>query len=153
MKWMESMERWNTSKADPTTAMFDLAQNPTSHALILDFWAKNKIVSAVCHGPAAFAFVQLPDNSYLLANQPVTGFSNVEEDQAGATAVMPFLLETQLDKVSGGKYEKAKEPWAAKVVVAGGGRIITGQNPASAGPLGNAIYDAVFGEVTTADEV
>lgn len=66
---------------------------------------------------------------------------------------MPFSLETQLNEASGGKYVKADEPWSAKVVVAGGGRIITGQNPASATPIGRAIYDAVFGEVTTADEV
>jgi hypothetical protein len=39
------------------------------------------------------------------------------------------------------------------VVVSGGGRIITGQNPSSAGPLGQAIYDGIFGQLTTKDEV
>lgn len=35
--------------------MFDLATDATSYALIWDFHAKNKIIAAVCHGPAALA--------------------------------------------------------------------------------------------------
>ena len=54
---------------------------------------------------------------------------------------MPFPLETGLVK-SGAKYEKAAEPWGVKVVVAGkDGRLITGQNPASAGPMGKAVLE------------
>ncbi len=66
---------------------------------------------------------------------------------------MPFMLETELNKASGGHYEKAKEPWAEKVVVARNGRLITGQNPASATGVGQAIYDAIFGDLTTKDEI
>jgi putative intracellular protease/amidase len=66
---------------------------------------------------------------------------------------MPFSLEDQLNKASGGKFEKASEDWATKVVVARGGRLITGQNPASATGVGQAIYDAIFGELTTKDEL
>ncbi|KAE9365826.1 putative chaperone protein HSP31 [Stipitochalara longipes BDJ] len=133
--------------------MFDLAKDETSHKLINEFWAHNKIVSAVCHGPAALAFVKLPSGQYLLSGQAVTGFSNAEEDQAGLSAAMPFLLEDQLNTASGGKFVKAAEAWGPKVVVSGGGRIITGENPASAGPIGQAIYDGIFGDLTTKDEV
>ncbi|KAH8767845.1 putative chaperone protein HSP31 [Hyaloscypha finlandica] len=133
--------------------MFDLAKDETSHKLINEFWAHNKIVSAVCHGPAALAYVKLPSGKYLLSGQSVTGFSNAEEDQAGLSAAMPFMLEDQLNTASGGKFVKAAEAWGPKVVVSGGGRIITGQNPSSAGPLGQAIYDGIFGQLTTKDEV
>jgi len=133
--------------------MFDLAKDETSHKLINEFWAHNKIISAVCHGPAAFAYVKLPSGQYLLSGQSVTGFSNAEEDQVGLSAAMPFMLEDQLNTASGGKFVKAAESWGPKVVVSGGGRIITGQNPASAGPIGQAIYDGIFGELTTRDEV
>jgi putative intracellular protease/amidase len=133
--------------------MFDLAKDETSHKLINEFWAHNKIVSAVCHGPAALAYVKLPSGKYLLEGQEVTGFSNAEEDQVQLSSVMPFMLEDQLNEASGGKFVKAAEPWGLKVVVSGGGRIITGQNPASAGPIGQAIYDAIFGELTTKDEI
>jgi len=133
--------------------MFDLAHDETSHKLINEFWSHNKIVSAVCHGPAALAYVKLPSGQYLLSGQSVTGFSNEEEDQAGLSSAMPFPLETQLNEASGGKFVKAKDVWGPKVVVSGEGLILTGQNPASAGPLGQAVYDAIFGELTTRDEV
>jgi putative intracellular protease/amidase len=45
------------------------------------------------------------------------------------------------------------QDWGEKVVVSRGGRLITGQNPASATGVGQAIYDAIFGELTTKDEI
>lgn len=74
---------------------------------------------------------------------------------------IPFLLETKIQEL-GGKYQSA-EPWAvsiflsylavekkadilrnlkkSKVVV--DGKLITGQNPASAAPLGEALLKAL----------
>ncbi|KAI9876831.1 MAG: hypothetical protein M1830_005507 [Pleopsidium flavum] len=129
--------------------MFDLATDQTSHQLIREFYEHNRIVSAVCHGPAALVNAKLSDGSYLIANAPVTGFSNAEEDAVNLTSAMPFKLEDELNKNSGGKFEKATEPWGVKVVVAKGGRLITGQNPASAGAVGEAIYEAIFGDLKT----
>lgn len=51
-----------------------------------------------------------------------------------------FLLETELGK-NGGKFVKAAEPWGAQVCVAG--KLITGQNPASASGVGEAIKTAI----------
>jgi putative intracellular protease/amidase len=59
--------------------MFDLATDETSHKLINEFYQANKIISAVCHGPAALAHVKLSSGGYLLDDSPVTGFSNTEE--------------------------------------------------------------------------
>jgi len=132
--------------------MWDLATDGTSHKLINEFYAHNKIVSAVCHGPAALANVKLPSGEYLIAGQAVTGFSNSEEDAAGLTQQMPFLLQDALEKNSGGNFVKADD-WAKKVVVSRGGLLITGQNPASAEGVGQAIYDGIFGELTTKDEL
>ncbi|KAK6507413.1 hypothetical protein TWF481_005846 [Arthrobotrys musiformis] len=119
--------------------MFDLAVDATSQALIREFYEKGKIISAVCHGPAAFVNVKLTNGEHILQDQPVTGFSNYEEDAVGLSETVPFLLEDSLDKASRGKFEKADEPWAAHVAVGRGGRLITGQNPASATPLGNEL--------------
>lgn len=121
--------------------MFDLATDEQSKKLIVDFASKGKIVSAVCHGPAVFVNVKLADGTHLLKDKEVTGFSNVEEDQVQLSSFMPFLLETELEKASGGKYVKAAEPWGEKVVVAG--NVITGQNPASAHAIGEAILKAL----------
>lgn len=123
--------------------MWDLSKDATSHKLINEFHSSHKIVSAVCHGPAALAFVKTPSGSYLLDGQAVTGFSTSEEDAVGLTSAMPFILEDQLNTASGGKYEKASADWGAKVVVSGNGKIITGQNPASAGGVGEAILKAI----------
>jgi len=124
--------------------MFDLAVDPQSHQLIREFYESNKVVSAVCHGPAALVYVKLSDGSYLIANQAVTGFTNTEEDTVQLSSAMPFMLETELQKNSGGKFEKASQPWGEKVVVSGKkGNLITGQNPGSAAGLGEAVLKAI----------
>lgn len=121
--------------------MFDLVDNPTSQQLIREFWEADKIVAAVCHAPAVFYDVKLSDGSLLVAGKEVTAFTNAEEEAVGLTKVVPFLPEDALNKASGGKFVKAAEPWGEKVVVQG--RLITGQNPASATGVGEAIAKAL----------
>lgn len=119
--------------------MFDLATDPISHQIINEFYAAGKIVSAVCHGPAALAFVKLPNGTPFLSGSKVTGFSNSEEEAMGGTAEMSFLLETELNKASGGGYPRGAENWGKHVVVDRDGKLITGQNPASAFGVGEAL--------------
>lgn len=121
--------------------MFDLVDDPTSQQLIKEFWEANKIVSTVCHAGAVLYNVKLSDGSLLVAGKEVTAFSNAEEEQVGLTDALPFLPENALQKASGGKFVKAAEPWGEKVAVVG--RLITGQNPASATATGEAIAKAL----------
>ena len=121
--------------------MFDLAEDHGSQQLAADFHDAGKVVAAVCHGPAALLDVRVAGGAPLLAGRRVTGFSNAEEDAGGYTDVMPFALETRLREVSGGGFVKADQDWAEKVVV--DGRVITGQNPASARGVGEAIVKAI----------
>ncbi|PMD47676.1 putative chaperone protein HSP31 [Hyaloscypha variabilis F] len=121
--------------------MYDLATDPDSIALIREFWEAGKIVSTVCHGAAALTHATLSDGSYLVADTPVTGFANAEEDAIDFSQYMPFMLETELNKISGGKYEKAAEDWASHVVVAKEDRLLTGQNPGSARDLAVVILE------------
>ncbi|KAL5324794.1 hypothetical protein ACEPPN_005912 [Leptodophora sp. 'Broadleaf-Isolate-01'] len=115
--------------------MFDLATDSTSHTLIREFYESNKIVSTVCHGPAALVNVKLSNGSYLVAGSTVTGFSNAEEDAYDNTSAMPFLLEMEL-KNHRAIYVKAGQPFGVKTVVSGkDGKLITGQNPPSAESL------------------
>ncbi|OHW97339.1 DJ-1/Pfpl family intracellular protease family protein [Colletotrichum incanum] len=123
--------------------MFDLAVDEISQALIREFYESGKIVSAVCHGPGALVNTKLSDGEYLVKGQEVTGFSNAEEDVYQFTDAMPFLLENEL-KNHGANYVKANEPFGVKVVVSGkNGRLITGQNPPSAGVIGSALLEAI----------
>jgi len=121
--------------------MFDLVDDSTSQELIKEFWEADKIVSAVCHAPAVLSKVKLSDGSLLVAGKEVTAFTNEEEAQAGLTDAVPFLPEDALNKASGGKFVKAKEAWGENVVVVG--RLITGQNPASATGVGKALAKAL----------
>jgi len=121
--------------------MFDIVKDPDSIALIREFWEGGKIVSTVCHGSAALLNAKLSDGSYLIKDTPVTGFANSEEDEYNFSQFMPFMLETELDKISGGKYEKAATNWASHVVVAKNGRLLTGQNPGSARDLAKALLE------------
>ncbi|RAL11220.1 type 1 glutamine amidotransferase domain-containing protein [Aspergillus homomorphus CBS 101889] len=127
--------------------MYDLHSDATSLALIQEFAAAKKPVAAVCHGPAVLVNATTPSGEPLLAGADVTGFSNTEEDQVGLSPIMPFMLEDELNRVSGGKYVKAEQPWGEKVVVSNvaglGGIVITGQNPASATGVGKAILNAL----------
>ena len=123
--------------------MFDLATDPVSHKLINEFYEANKIISSVCHGPAALAKVKLASGKHLLEGEPVTGYSNVEEEMAGVREIMPFSLEDALSEASAGNYTKGPKPFDVHVVVGRGGKLINGQNPASAGPVGQAVLDSI----------
>jgi putative intracellular protease/amidase len=122
--------------------MFDLANDETSHALIREFYENGKVVSAVCHGPAALVNVKLSDGSYLVAGQKVTGLSDAEEEFMQHTKDMPFLLESDLRK-NGALYEKADDLFGVKVLASGkDGKLVTGQNPSSATVIGEALIKA-----------
>lgn len=127
--------------------MFDLTKDKTSLSLIEAFAAAKKPVAAVCHGPCVLLNANTPSGFPLIAGATVTGFSNAEEDQVQLSAAMPFMLETELDRVTGGKYVKADQPWGEKVCVSKmavlEGPLITGQNPASATGVGEALLKAL----------
>jgi putative intracellular protease/amidase len=117
--------------------LWDLANDADSIHLIEEMYAAGKLVTAVCHGPAAFRKTKAADGRPLVAGKSVTGFSNTEEEEVGLTHVVPFLVENTL-KENGGIYSKA-ENWQPHVVV--DGNLSTGQNPASATPHAKAVLD------------
>ena len=116
--------------------MFDFPQSAKLASLITEFYESGKIVSGVCHGPAALLNVTLSNGDYLVKDKDVTGFSWREEELAQRDETVPFSLQDKL-KDRGGKYTIADEPFGTYVVE--DGRLITGQNPGSA----KAVADAV----------
>ncbi|KAJ3388800.1 hypothetical protein HDU80_011634 [Chytriomyces hyalinus] len=117
--------------------MYDLAVDAFSLGFAARMYEQNKIVAALCHGPAGIADVKLSDGSFLVSGKNVTGFANTEEDAVQLSAFMPFLLEDKL-KQNGGVYTK-KGDWASYVVV--DGRLVTGQNPASGHELAKKLHE------------
>ncbi|KAI1385631.1 ThiJ/PfpI family protein [Hypoxylon trugodes] len=122
--------------------MFDLVSDKDSIALIAEFVSAGKPVAAVCHGPIVFANVKRADGKGLLEGKEATGFTNEEEELAAMTKHMPFLLEDKLREV-GAVFRKAEKPYDAFVLVQDGGKLITGQNPASAKGVGEEIVKAI----------
>jgi len=106
--------------------LWDLAVDKNSIELIENFVKQDKPVAFVCHAPGALKSVKV-EGEYLVKGKTVTGFTNSEEEAAGLTDVVPFLVEDVL-KANGGNYEKAAD-WEEFVVE--DGLLITGQNPAS----------------------
>ncbi|BCA55082.1 protease I [Nitrospira sp. KM1] len=120
--------------------MFDYPTSVSLAELTGLFYDANKIVSAVCHGPAGLLEVRLKKGGYLIANREVTGFSWKEEQLARRDHAVPFNLEEELQR-RGAQFSKAWMPFTPHVVVSG--RLITGQNPASAADVARAVVEAL----------
>ena len=121
--------------------MFDFPQSEKLASLITGFYESDKIVAAVCHGPAGLLNVRLSNGDYLVKDKDVTGFSWPEEELAQRGEAVPFRLQDDL-KERGGKYTLADKPFDTYVVQ--DGRLITGQNPGSA----KAVADAVVKQLS-----
>ncbi|KAI0065926.1 class I glutamine amidotransferase-like protein [Artomyces pyxidatus] len=120
--------------------VLDLATDASNIAVANEFYRSGKIVSAVCHGPAALVGVTSSDGKSIFDGKTATGFSNVEEETVGKGEDIPFSLEDRIVAL-GGTFEKAPEVFGIKVVHHG--TLITGQNPASAKLLGEEILKAL----------
>lgn len=79
-------------------AMFDFPENKAIQAIVSDYYQSDKVVGAVCHGPAALVNVNLDNGRPLLENKTVSGFTNEEELLliSDAEAIFPFLLQDKL---------------------------------------------------------
>ena len=115
--------------------MWDFPESSAVDKVTREIYENGGVVSAVCHGPCALVNVKLSDEKYLVAGKKVTGFSNGEEEEVQATKIVPFLLESKLIE-RGAKYH-AEKNWSNHVEV--DGRLVTGQNPASAASVGEEV--------------
>lgn len=79
-------------------AMFDFPDNKAIQTIVGNYYESNKVVGAVCHGPAALVNVRLNGGSLLLENKTVSGFTNDEELLliSDAKSIFPFLLQDKM---------------------------------------------------------
>lgn len=118
--------------------MVDIARNPLVQHAVWRAWETDKIVSAVCHGPCGLLGVKLGDGTPLVKGKKLTSFSKKEEFDYAREDVA-YELEDAL-KAEGADYSST-DNWQPRVVV--DGRLITGQNPASASGVGREILAAL----------
>jgi len=119
--------------------LWDLADDADSIKLLEEANKTGKVIGAVCHAPAIFRRPESPNGDYFVRGRTVTGFTNNEEEAAGLTSVVPFLVEDML-KENGGNYS-CGDDWAPHIVV--DGNLITGQNPASSEGAAKAVLQAL----------
>jgi putative intracellular protease/amidase/catechol 2,3-dioxygenase-like lactoylglutathione lyase family enzyme len=114
--------------------MWDLAESPTSIALLEAFYNSGKPIALVCHSPGVLRHVTY-QGAPLVKGKHVTGFTNGEEEEVQLTKVVPFLVENELLRL-GAIFEK-KADWQPFVIT--DGRLVTGQNPASSTSAAQAL--------------
>ncbi|KZD12139.1 type 1 glutamine amidotransferase domain-containing protein [Oceanibaculum pacificum] len=119
--------------------MWDLPQDAALAKLIGALDEARKPVAAVCHGPAGLVAAKRSDGEPLVKGRRVNSFTDAEERKVELTDVVPFLLETRLREL-GAEFEHAG---LFEAHVTRDGNLITGQNPASAKRLGEAIRGAL----------
>ncbi|ATG73401.1 type 1 glutamine amidotransferase domain-containing protein [Zobellella denitrificans] len=116
--------------------IWDFPDNESLQLIGQRIYESGGIVSSVCHGAAGLFNIRLSDGSLLIKGKEVTGFSNEEEKLAELDRFVPFLTEDELVK-RGALYQKAEAPWLPLAV--SDQRLITGQNPASGGPVAELV--------------
>lgn len=109
--------------------MWDFPDNEGLQRITREIFERGGIVSSVCHGYCGLLNTRLSDGNLLVAGRRITGFSWTEEVLAGVAGKMPYNAEEEM-KRRGALYEKALLPFVPNAVV--DGRLVTGQNPASA---------------------
>ncbi|MGY0489867.1 type 1 glutamine amidotransferase domain-containing protein [Streptomyces sp. WG-D5] len=117
--------------------MEDLAVNADSGRLLTRALESGKPLGVVCHAPAAMLAATKPDGGNAFAGYEVAAFTNDEEAQAGFADKARWLLQDRLTEA--GINVRVGAPWAPHVVV--DRNLVTGQNPASSGPLAERLLE------------
>jgi putative intracellular protease/amidase len=121
-------------------ATFDLFPNEDVAKALEYFWAKNKVVGAICHG--AVALGNIPDR---IRGRQVTGFTLEADKQLQAMFGKDFIIPHYPQKVleeAGGIYSSIK-PYTPKVVI--DGKLITGQDQSAASEYALALLHLMTG--------
>ncbi|MGG3663785.1 type 1 glutamine amidotransferase domain-containing protein [Bacillus gobiensis] len=117
--------------------MFDLPHSQKLQELLRDFYEADKIVAAVCHGPAGLIGATLSNGQPLVAGKRVNAFTDSEEAETTLDQYMPFLLESKLREL--GAIFVAAPNWNTHYEA--DGNLITGQNPQSTVAVTKAVIE------------
>lgn len=120
------------------------------HAKFVEFYEKDKVAAALCHGTAILRYAKLSNGEYLCKGKTVTGFANVEEDFADNAVwslnllprdkhVMPWRIEDELKKL-GANYIQAGL-WKGFAIR--DGNLVTGQQNFSGAETAEVVIRAI----------
>lgn len=101
--------------------------------------ASGTLIGAVCHGPAGLLSAVDADGRWVFAGRRMTAFTDEEEQLFGTAEAAPWLLASTL-REKGAEHSGGPAYQAFTVV---DGNLVTGQNPASSGPMADALITAL----------
>ena len=118
-------------------AMFDLPSHKQTQAWITRLVNNNKVIAAVCHGPAALVDIKLDNGEYFVSGKQVNGFTRIEDlaFKKENIALYPFVLQTKLEERNAHFVHNA--PMLPFVAV--DKHLITAQNPMSVAMAADAL--------------
>jgi putative intracellular protease/amidase len=121
-------------------ATFDLYPNEDVARALEYFWAKDKVVGAICHG--AVALGNIPDR---IRGRQVTGFTYEADKQLQSMFGSGFIIPHYPQKVleAAGAIYSSIQPYTPKVIV--DGRLITGQDQSAASEYALALLHLMTG--------
>jgi putative intracellular protease/amidase len=122
--------------------MWDLPDSTALSAALGRAFDDGRIVAAVCHGPAGLVPARTAGGKPIVEGRRVSAFTDEEEEAAGLTKVVPFLLESKLRDL-GARFEKGP-PFQSFAVR--DGNLITGQNPPSSAAVAHLVLEALSGK-------
>jgi putative intracellular protease/amidase len=117
----------------------DLYKDADMGRLLAEADRASKIIAPVCHGQAALLASKDSTGKWVFAGRRITAFSKEEEVELGTSDNAPWLLADAL-KEAGAVYDRGPN-WGAFIVK--DGNLLSGQNPASSGPLADAVLEAL----------
>ena len=116
--------------------LWDLVSDSMVIRAIENWTQRGTPVAMVCHAPAILRDARKPNGEPLVKGLAVTGFTDAEDEELALTPHLLFSLERAL-VLNGASFRRAPRNWQTCVVV--DGSLMTGQNPASAAPLAEAL--------------
>lgn len=122
-------------------AMFDFPNNKAIQSIVRDYYQSDRVIGAVCHGPAALVNITLDNGHSMLNNKQVSGFTNEEELLLipEADSVFPFLLQDEL--IAKGAVFNEGAMYLENV--SRDQNLITGQNPWSVWAVAESMISAL----------
>jgi len=117
--------------------LFDFPGNIPLQNILRTYMEQGKMITSICHGPAAFDGVLLSDG--MVAGKTITAFTNHEESNVGLDKLVPFLLETRLRELGANFVDRPD--WSDHIER--DGNLITGQNPQSSHSAAHLLVEAL----------
>ena len=116
--------------------LWDLASDSKAIRAIEHWIEDGTPVAMVCHAVSILRDARKPNGEPLVKGLAVTGFTDAEDEELGLTSHLLFSLERAL-RLNGAAFQRSPRNWQPHVVE--DGPLMTGQNPASASALADAL--------------